>query len=304
VAQPIISPIELQSRYRAFSFRRINALARVTLTDLTRQKVFYFILLFGLVLIGSSVFLARFSFQQELQILKDVSLGAISMFTSLLAIVGTARLIPQDIEQHTAYSILAKPVPRYEYLLGRLFGMLALLLISTAVMTVLFVALLYGREQTLLHETARQYSAAPVEQLQEAIRSVESAGFSAELLLAATLLYCKAAVLAALTLLVTTFATTNIFTVVVMVFVYFIGHLQAMAREYWLQQHVLGWVPHIFMALVTLVFPDLQSFNVTDAVVAGKIVSASFFFSALGLGLFYVAVYTLLATVMFSGKEL
>lgn len=292
------------SGYQAFSVRRIAAIANVTLTDLTRQKVFYFVLLFALVLIACSVFLARFSFQEELQILKDISLGAISLFTSILAILGTARLIPQDVEQHTAYGILAKPVPRYEYLLGRLFGMLALLLISTLIMTGLFLAMLYGREQSLLHAAARQYGAAPPEQLQEAIRAIRSAGFSMELVLAIALLYAKASVLAALTLLVTTFATTNIFTVAVMVCVYFIGHLQATGREFWLQHHALGWLPHVFLAIVVLIFPDLQAFNVVDAVVAGKTLSLAMALGAFGLACFYIVVYTLLAIVMFSGKEL
>src|ERR1700746_398313 len=99
---------------------RIAAITGNTLTDLTRQKVFYFLLIFALLLIGSSAFLARFTFQQEFQILKDVSLGAMSIFTSLLAIIATARLIPQDIEDRTVYTILAKPVPRLDYLLGKI----------------------------------------------------------------------------------------------------------------------------------------------------------------------------------------
>src|SRR5690242_18581680 len=126
------------TKYRAFSPARLLAIATNTLIDLARQKVFYVLLLFALVLIGSSVFMARFSFQQEFQILKDVSLGAMSIFTSLLAIVATARLIPQDIEDRTVYTILAKPVPRYEYILGKLCGVLFLLVISIAVMTVFF----------------------------------------------------------------------------------------------------------------------------------------------------------------------
>jgi hypothetical protein len=74
--------------------------------------VFHFLLLFSLVLIGSSVALARFSFQQEFQILKDISLGAISIFSSLLAVIATARLIPQEIEERTIYSILARRIQR------------------------------------------------------------------------------------------------------------------------------------------------------------------------------------------------
>lgn len=105
----------METQHRPFSPSRILAITANTLTDLTRQKVFYVLLIFALVLIGSSVFLARFSFQQEFQILKDVSLGAMSIFTSLLAIVATARLIPQDLEDRTVSTILAKPVPRFEY---------------------------------------------------------------------------------------------------------------------------------------------------------------------------------------------
>jgi hypothetical protein len=55
---------------------RIHAIARNTFTELVRQKVFYFLLIFGLVVIGNSAFLAKFSFQEEFQMLKDVSLGA------------------------------------------------------------------------------------------------------------------------------------------------------------------------------------------------------------------------------------
>ena len=106
--------------HRAFSFARVAALTGNTFTELVRLKVFYFLLIFALLLIGSSVFMAQLSFQQEFQVLKDVSLGAMSIFTSLLAIVATAQLIPRDVEERTIYTILAKPVPRYEYLAGKL----------------------------------------------------------------------------------------------------------------------------------------------------------------------------------------
>ena len=78
------------SAHRAFSFRRIAAITGNTLTELTRLKVFYVLLLFALVLIGNSIFMAQFTFQQEFQVLKDIGLGAMSLFTSLLAIVATA----------------------------------------------------------------------------------------------------------------------------------------------------------------------------------------------------------------------
>src|SRR5438309_6702774 len=157
--------------HRFFSFGRIAAITLNTLTELTLQKDFYVLLIFALLLIGSSIFMARLTFQQEFQILKDVSLGAMSIFTSLLAIVATARLIPQDIEDRTVYTILAKPVPRFEYVVGKLAGVLLLLAISTLVMSAMFLVALYTREQAMLHQTLSQIFAAPREQVDDALRA-------------------------------------------------------------------------------------------------------------------------------------
>src|SRR6476620_11450606 len=137
----------IPERHRAFSLSRILAITSNTLTELTRLKVFYVLLVFALLLIGSSIFMAQFTFQQEFQILKDISLGAMSIFSSLLAIVVTARLLPQDREDRTVYTILARPVARYEYIAGKLIGVLLLLAISILMMSLLFLLVLYWREQ-------------------------------------------------------------------------------------------------------------------------------------------------------------
>ena len=294
----------MDTSHRVFSFGRIGTITTNTLTELTRQKVFYVLLIFALLLIGSSVFMARLTFQQEFQILKDVSLGAMSIFTSLLAIVATARLIPQDIEDRTVYTILAKPVPRFEYILGKLAGVLLLLAISILVMSAMFVAVLYAREQTVLHETLQQMSAAPREQLDDALRAVRSSALNIDIFPGIAIIYLKACLLASLTLFVSTFASTNIFTVVVMVFIYFIGHLQATAREYWLQENSAGWMTRGFLALVALIFPDLQAFNLVDEIVAGAVIPLTLFAKTAVLGIFYTTIYALLATFVFYGKEL
>ncbi len=152
--------------HQVFSPARVLALASNTLLELVRLKVFYFLLLFALLIIGSSAFMVRLSFQEQFQMLKDVSLGAMSIFTWLLAVLATAMLLPKDIEDRTLYTILAKPVPRFEYLLGKLLGVLVLLLISTLVMSGMFAIVLYAREQTVIAETLQQAGAAPPEQVQ------------------------------------------------------------------------------------------------------------------------------------------
>src|ERR1043165_10116108 len=171
----------ISARHRAFSLQRILAITSNSLTELTRLKVFYVLLVFGLLLIGSSIFMAQFSFQQEFQILKDVSLGAISMFTSLLAIVATARMVPRDIDDRTVYTILAKPVPRFEYVVGKIAGVLVLLAISTLVMVAAFLAVLYMREQAVLQITAKQMAGAPPDQLADALRAVQTSALNVAL---------------------------------------------------------------------------------------------------------------------------
>ena len=248
--------------------------------------------------------MAQFSFQQEFQILKDISLGAISLFSSLLGIVAAARLLPQDIEDRTVYTILAKPVPRFEYVLGKITGVLLLLAISTVIMAPAFLLVLYTREQAVLHATLKQMSGASPDQVADALRTVRSSAFNIDIVPGIIMIYLKACLLAALTLFVSTFATSTIFTIVVMAFIYFIGHLQATAREYWLQEHGSELVTRVFLAVVTLLFPDLQAFNLVDDIVAGTAISLTLFAKTAVLGIFYTTIYMLLAAFVFYGKEL
>jgi len=291
-------------RHRVFSPRRIAAIAANTFTELTRLKAFYVLLIFALILIGSSIFMARLTFQQEFQVLKDISLGAMSIFTSLLAIVATARMLPQDIEDRTVYTILAKPVPRFEYVIGKLGGVLLLLALTTVIMAALFFAVLAFREQAALAATTRQMAGLPEKQIAEALEAVRASTFNADLFPGISVIFLKACLLASLTLFISTFATTNIFTVVVTVFVYFIGHLQATAREFWLQEHSAGWISRTFLAIVALLFPDLQLFNLADEVVMGVAIPLAIFLKTTALGFFYTVIYLLLATAVFNAKEL
>jgi len=268
-----------------FSPARIWAIATNTLLELFRLKVFYFLLIFALVLIGSSAFMIDFNFQEQFQLLKDVSLGAMSIFTWLLSVLATAMLLPKDIEDRTLYTILAKPVPRFEYLTGKLLGILLLLLISTLVMSALFVAALYGRQQIAIAEAIR--TTAP-DQLQDILRGIRASTFTYSLIPG----------------IIATFASSSIFTIMVSVACYFIGHLQGIARDAWLGSATTGPLPRIFLALVALLFPDLQLFNLVDDIVAGNSITLALFSKTAALGGLYTCIYLLVAYFVFATKEL
>ena len=94
------------SRHRVFSLSRIRAIASNTLLELIRQKVFYFMLVFAVLGIGSSFVASGWKFAEQFQVLKDVSLGAMSVFSWLLATLATAMVLPKDLEDRTLYTIL------------------------------------------------------------------------------------------------------------------------------------------------------------------------------------------------------
>ena len=282
---------------------RIAAIGKNTFTELVRQKVFYFLLLFALLVIGNSAFVSKLSFQEEFQMLKDVALGAMTVFLCLLAILTTAMLLPRDLEDRTIFTILSKPVPRYEYLLGKLLGVLILLTLSALIMGLFFIAVLLLWEQSVLAETQRSLVASPQE-LATALATVKKAAFSWDLIPAMAILLVKSVLLASLTLLISTFATSGIFAILVATCAYFIGHLQVTAREYWMSGIGIHWWTRLFTAFLALIFPDLQAFNLTDDIVAGVPLPLDIFWQTMALGGVYAVVYYALACFLFQNREL
>jgi hypothetical protein len=284
--------------------RRIAAIAAVTWTELVRLKVFYFIIIFALLVIGNSFFLARFSFEEEFQMLKDIALGAMSIFSALLAILASATLLPKDLEDRTIYTILAKPVSRFEYLLGKLAGVFMLLALAVILMGAVFAAVLVLRTQIVLQATAAEMSALPAPELAAALQKVRAAGYDPALLAGGLVILVKAWLLAAMTVFISTFATSAIFTTITAFAAYFIGHLQATARDYWMAGGDLGPAAKMILAVVAIIFPDLQAFNLVDGIVTGAPVTAALLLKTLALGFGYIAVYTVLAASVFQTREL
>jgi len=298
-----MTPAAIQ--HRIFSPARVSAIAGNTLLELVRLKVFYFLLLFALVIIGSSGFTSvfDFGFQEQFQILKDVSLGSMSIFTLLLAILATAMMLPKDIEDRTLYTILAKPVPRFEYLMGKLLGIFLLLLISTLIMSAMFVVAMYAKQQTVLAASLRNTGGMKAEDVQAIITDIKSHTFTYSLIPGIVTIYLKSALFAAFTMLISTFASSSIFTIFIAFTAYFIGSVEGVAREYW-SLPTTGEGAKIFLMIVALFFPDLQLFNLVDDIVAGNTIATALFLKTAGLGVLYMFIYSFAAYVVFAFKEL
>jgi ABC-type transport system involved in multi-copper enzyme maturation permease subunit len=289
------------TRHQTFSVSRVMAIASNSLLELVRLKVFYFLLFFAMGTILVSFFASNLKIQDQFQILKDVSLGGMSMFSWLLAVLATAMLLPKDIEDRTLYTILAKPVSRFEYLLGKFLGVVLLIFIALSLMSALFVAMLYAREQIALENAQRMM---PSELLQAELQSLRAGAFNANLLPGIVLIFIKAVICAALTLLISCFATSSIFTIIVSFLVYVAGHIQSVARAAVLEEGNAGQMVNAFLWLVAVIIPDLNSFSLIDDIVIGNPISWALFAKTAAMGGVYVSVYFLVSYLIFWGKEL
>ncbi|MEX2044307.1 MAG: ABC transporter permease subunit [Opitutus sp.] len=273
----------------ACSPRRVGLIAHSTLREAARQKLFHALLLlaFGLVL-GAGWF-RDFNFgAPELVFLADCGFGATSLFGSVLAVTATAQLFFSEIESRTVLTLLAKPVGRTEFILGKFLGLAVVLLVFCALLTVLLIGVLWSRETVLMQEFPEAFGSG---------RRVDYAMVA----LAGTLQWLKLMVLSSLTLLVASFARTQMFTVIAGFSLLVICHLQPLAQE----SHARGGsvAGRLIGGLVAPVFPNFQIFTLADSIgaeppAAGDVMRVVIY--ALG----YTAVACLLAGYSFRRREL
>jgi ABC-type Na+ efflux pump permease subunit len=237
-----------------FSLRRTSLIAQNTLREAARQRLFNFLLFLALALVLGARWFRDFNFgAPELKFLADCGFGAMALFGAALTIAATAQLFFSEIENRTALTLLAKPVWRTEFVVGKFLGVAALAAFFCALLSVLLAAVLWWREGELMGEMPDAFAHG---------RTVSYAMVA----LGGFLQWLKLAVLAAFTLLVASYAQTQLFTVVAGFFVLVICHLQYLAQDAYTRsgssfgQAVSG--------LIATLFPNFQVFGLVDSLSA------------------------------------
>lgn len=122
---------------------RIAAVAANTFRETVRERVLYNLVFFALLMTASSLLLGQLSIHQDEKIVKDLGLGSVDIFGTLIAVFIGVGLIQKEIERRSLYPLLAKPLRRHEFLLGKFVGLAFTLLVNTALMAAgLFATLL------------------------------------------------------------------------------------------------------------------------------------------------------------------
>ena len=113
---------------------RIVAVAANTFRETVRERVLYNLVFFALAMTLSGLLLGHLSIRQDAKIIKDLGLAAIDFFGTLIAIFIGVGLVSKEIERRSLYPLLAKPLSRGEFFLGKFAGLSFTLLVNTAAM--------------------------------------------------------------------------------------------------------------------------------------------------------------------------
>jgi len=115
---------------------RIYAIARNTLFETIRQPVFAVVLAGALCLIAFSPAFTMFTLVNHIKLVKDMGLATIMLTGLLLAVLAASTVISEEIRKQTALTVVSKPVDRFEFILGKYFGIVFSLLIAGYLMTI------------------------------------------------------------------------------------------------------------------------------------------------------------------------
>jgi ABC-type transport system involved in multi-copper enzyme maturation permease subunit len=122
-----------------------------TFREAVRDRVLYNLIFFALLMIGAAIFVGQISIGIERLVIVNLGLSAISLIGLVMAIFIGVGLVYKEIEKRTLYSLLAKPIQRWEFLAGKYAGLLLTLLVNTALMTLGLAAALYYVGRPFVH---------------------------------------------------------------------------------------------------------------------------------------------------------
>src|SRR5436189_3877367 len=123
---------------------RIVYIAANTFREAVRDRVLYNLIAFALLVTGAAVLVGQISIAIERLVVINLGLTAVSLFGIIIAIFIGIGLVSKEIEKRTLYTVLSRPVRRWEFIAGKFLGLAGTLVVNTFFMAVgFFAALLY-----------------------------------------------------------------------------------------------------------------------------------------------------------------
>lgn len=267
-------------------------IAKNTFLEAVRQKFFNFLLLLGLVMTAVSVGITGFNFgSSELKFIADFGFGGLFLFGSILAVVMSVQLFFTEIENRTAITLLAKPVNRRSFILGKFFGVWMLLGVFTLLMTGLLAVVLAVRQPALAE-------AALARGLPEPFLSFSGLGIFA------LLQWIRLGIVAAMTVAFTSFSQTYLYAVIVSFCGLLIAQLQYILQDVAVSEKS-AWLIKVGAGVLSKILPNLQLFNLGQPLTLSAAgVPAGTLLEIFAYGAVWVAVLLVVTVWFFRHREM
>jgi ABC-type transport system involved in multi-copper enzyme maturation permease subunit len=126
---------------------RIAAVAANTFRETVRERALYTLVFFAMLMILAGLLLGQLSIRQDEKIIKDIGLASIDLLGTAIALIMGVGLVSKEIERRSLYPLLAKPLTRSEFFLGKFAGLALTLLVNVSAMSAgLYLTLLATRQ--------------------------------------------------------------------------------------------------------------------------------------------------------------
>lgn len=258
---------------------KIGAIAANTFREAIRNKILYALLFFAVLLILGSIVIARLSLHEEVRVVQDLGLTAMSLFSVIIAVFIGVNLVYKELEKKTIYVLISKPLSRHQFLLGKYLGIMWTMAVLISVMATVLCAM------------------------------IASMGGVMRLVLfkAIWLCYVEIMVLSAVALFFSSFSSPFVSGLLTLM-IFVLGRSTVEVRELLLKMGdtIMGKAISAFIAVT----PHLHLFNIGSAVAGGKnvaihtnFVSTTYLLTTTAYGFFYSLLALGFAMLVFRRKD-
>jgi ABC-type transport system involved in multi-copper enzyme maturation permease subunit len=256
--------------------RTVHHVAVHVFKESVRDKVLYNLVLFAALLMAASLLIGQLTAGQDVKIIKDLGLTAISVFGLFIAIFIGIGLVSKEVEKRSIYALLAKPVTRVELIAGKFAGLALTLAINIAIMSAVYFLVLayYG-----LTEPAHIQ------------RAWEAPALDAALLKPIVLIYLQLLIVNAVALFFSTF-TSPVLAAAFSLGLWVAGHFNADFKAF---DTVVEAAPAAFVGKVLYyILPNFSAFDVKSLAVhaqpiAGGLIAMNALYAAAYIGVLLIA---------------
>jgi len=256
--------------------RRAGIVALNTFREAVRDRVLYSLVFFALLMMAAAILVGQISIGIEDTVIVTLGLSAISMIGLLIAVFIGVALVSKEMDKYTLYALLAKPVRRWEFLLGKFGGLVLTLAVNTAAMALgLLVVMLYVKHS-----------------LQ---------GSDAVVLVAVYFILLKLALVVALALLFSCF-TTPLLAILFTVGLYIVGLYVQELRDMPLE--VMSPAMSSFTKWLSYLLPNFENFNVMAMAAHGRAVPGALILQNTLYAVVYCTIVLTAAAAVFSRRNL